>query len=128
VLKRYLYDPVDCVRHMIAIEPGKVYRKDNFFSILLYSINIRLVSFNDPSLVSLFFQDELLVLVLYFVFINRGEINFFQIYNMVSSNSMELDSLVNLNESPSNGYSTYSHSDHEHLESIICNDTLILLI
>jgi hypothetical protein len=82
----------------------------------------------DPGLVSLFFQDELLVLVLYFIFMNRGEINLFQIYNMGSRNSMELDSYVNMNESPSNGYSTHSYSNHEHLESIICKDTLLSLI
>jgi len=33
VLKGYLYDPIDCVKHAAATEPGKVYRK--FFSILL---------------------------------------------------------------------------------------------
>lgn len=34
VLKGYLYDPIDCVRPAVAIEPGKVYRKDS--SLLLY--------------------------------------------------------------------------------------------
>jgi len=35
VLKGYLYDPIDCVRHAVATEPGKVYRKESSLSILL---------------------------------------------------------------------------------------------
>ena len=31
VLKGYLYDPIDCVRHAVATEPGKVSRKDSSF-------------------------------------------------------------------------------------------------
>ena len=31
VLKRYLYDPIDCVKPVIATELGKVYRKDSSF-------------------------------------------------------------------------------------------------
>jgi len=43
VLKGYLYDPIDCVRPAVAMEPGKVYIKDIFF--LLYII---LVLVSDP--------------------------------------------------------------------------------
>ena len=43
VLKGYPYDPIDCVRPAVAMEPGKVYRKDSFF--LLYII---LVLVSDP--------------------------------------------------------------------------------
>jgi len=127
VLKGYLYDPIDCVRHAVATEPGKVYRKDSsflFFSILLVldysirlglvSISIRLVLVSDPGSVSPFFRDELLVPVLHFVSVDRGErgsarrglyherskeVSLFQIYNMDSGNSMELDSHVDPNES-----------------------------
>ena len=62
VLKGYPYDPIDCVRPAVAMEPGKVYRKDSFF--LLYII---LVLVSDPGSVSPFFRDELLAPVLHFV-------------------------------------------------------------
>ena len=68
VLKGYLYDPIDCVRPAVAMEPGKVYRKDSFF--LLYII---LVLVSDPGSVSPFFRDELLAPVLHFVSVDRGE-------------------------------------------------------
>ena len=93
--KGYLYDPIDCVRHAVATEPGKVYRKDSSFQ--FFSILLVLVS--DPGSVSPFFRDELLVPVLHFVSVDRGEIRLFQIYNMDSGNSMELDSHVDPNES-----------------------------
>lgn len=31
VLKGFLYDSIDCVKHAVATEPGKVYRKDSSF-------------------------------------------------------------------------------------------------
>jgi hypothetical protein len=72
VLKGYLYDPIDCVRHAVATEPGKVYRKDSFFfysiSIRLGLVSIRLILVSDPGSMSPFFRDELLVPVLHFVF------------------------------------------------------------
>lgn len=68
VLKGYPYDPIDCVRPAVAMEPGKVYRKDSFF--LLYII---LVLVSDPGSVSPFFRDELLAPVLHFVSVDRGE-------------------------------------------------------
>lgn len=36
VLKGYLYDPIDCVRPPVAMEPGKVYRKDSSFLLYLF--------------------------------------------------------------------------------------------
>lgn len=100
---------------------GESIQKRQFFSILLvldYSIrlglvSIRLVLVSDPGSVSPFFRDELLVPVLHFVSVDRGErglsakrfvpsekeVNLFQIYNMDSGNSMELDSHVDPNES-----------------------------
>ena len=53
VLKGYLYDPIDCVKPAVAMEPGKVYisiQKRQFFS-------IRLVLVSDPGSVSPFFRD-----------------------------------------------------------------------
>ena len=40
VLTGYLYDPIDCIKPMVTMKPGKVYRKDNSFLsiILLFSI------------------------------------------------------------------------------------------
>jgi hypothetical protein len=35
VLKGYLYNPIDCVKPAVAAEPGKVYRKDSSFLLLL---------------------------------------------------------------------------------------------
>ena len=86
---------------------GESIQKRQFFSILVvldYSIrlglvSIRLVLVSDPGSVSPFFRDELLVPVLHFVSVDRGEIRLFQIYNMDSGNSMELDSHVDPNES-----------------------------
>jgi hypothetical protein len=72
VLKGYLYDPIDCVKHAVATEPGKVYRKDSSF-LLFYYISIRLVLVSDPGSVSPFFRDELLAPVLHFVSVDRGE-------------------------------------------------------
>jgi hypothetical protein len=43
VLKGYLYNPIDCVKPAVAAEPGKVYRKDSSFLLLL--LDIRLVFF-----------------------------------------------------------------------------------
>ena len=79
---------------------GESIQKRQFFSILLVlDYSIRLVSVSDPGSVSPFFRDELLVPVLHFVSVDRGEIRLFQIYNMDSGNSMELDSHVDPNES-----------------------------
>lgn len=58
------YDPIDCVKHAVATEPRKVYRK--FFSILLVLVS-------DPGSVSPFFRDELLAPVLHFFSVDRGE-------------------------------------------------------
>ena len=44
VLKGYLYNPIDCVKPAVAAEPGKVYRKDSSFLLLLYYISIFLFS------------------------------------------------------------------------------------
>ena len=43
VLKGFLYDSIDCVKHAVATEPGKVYRKDSSFLLVIsifYSISI----------------------------------------------------------------------------------------
>jgi hypothetical protein len=34
-MKGYLYDPIDCVKRAVAMEPGRVYKKDSSISILL---------------------------------------------------------------------------------------------
>lgn len=43
VLKGYLYDPIDCVRPAVATEPGKVYRKDSSFLLLLQFFSIIII-------------------------------------------------------------------------------------
>lgn len=78
VLKGYLYNPSDCVKPVVANEPGKVYRKDSsFLFYIVFSISIfyyvRLVLVSDPGLVSPFFRDELLAPVLHFVSVDRVE-------------------------------------------------------
>lgn len=72
VLKGYLYDPIDCVRPAVAMEPGKAYRKDSSF-LFYYITIILLVLVSDPGSVSPFFRDELLAPVLHFVSVDRGE-------------------------------------------------------
>lgn len=73
VLKGYLYDPIDCVRPAVAMEPGKVYRKDSSFLFYYITITNTLVLVSDPGSVSPFFRDELLAPVLHFVSVDRGE-------------------------------------------------------
>jgi hypothetical protein len=106
VLKGYLYDLIDCVRKARGSNgTGESIQKRQFFSIL--SIILVLVSY--PGSASPFFRDELLAPVLHFVSVDRGErgsagkglyherskeVNLLQIYNMDSSNAMELDPVV----------------------------------
>lgn len=80
VLKGYLYDPIYCVKHAVATEPAKVYRKYSSFLSIFYSISIRLVLVSirlvlvsDPGSLSPFFRDELLTPVLHFVSVDRGK-------------------------------------------------------
>lgn len=81
MLKGYLFNLIDCVKFVVVMELGKVYRKDSFFLFYFILLDIRLVFIrlvlvSDFDLVSFFFCDELLVLVLYFVFVDWGERGF----------------------------------------------------
>ena len=72
VLKGYLYDPIDCVKPVVAQQenwPGKYTEK----TVLFYSISIRLGFVSDPGSVSPFLRDSLLAPVLHFVSVDRGE-------------------------------------------------------
>jgi len=77
------------------------------------ALSVRLVLVSDPNSVSPFFWDKLLVSILHFVYVDRGkrgsmrrglyherskEANLFQIYNMDSINSVELNSYIDSNE------------------------------
>ena len=77
------------------------------------AFSIKLVFVTDPSSVSPFFWDKLLVSILQFIYVDRGkkgsmrrglyherskEANLFQIYNMDSINSVEFNSYINSNE------------------------------
>jgi hypothetical protein len=77
ILKGYLYDPIDCVKHAaVATERKRVYRKDSSIFILIllvFSISIRLVLVSDLGSASPFFCDELLAPVLHFFSVERGE-------------------------------------------------------
>lgn len=57
VLKRYLYDPIDCVKHDNSNGVRESILKNVF---LFYSINIILVLVSDLGWVSHFFHDKLL--------------------------------------------------------------------
>lgn len=74
VLKRYLYDPIDCVKRAVATQPCRVYRKESSIYILLvFSISIRLGLVSDLGSLSPFFRNELLAPVRHFVSVDPGE-------------------------------------------------------